>query len=572
MVPYILKDNADNIINNLTDALDAGLAVLDKDLTIIWANKMLSCMLNLPYNPVGRTCREVYKCECSDSHHCSVLRAISKGEKVCSEIKLITEKGERKFIKNITTPIRDGKDNITHLLKLSLDSTQQEEQVHRLSLLRKFSELMQGTLQLDRLLHLILTCVTAGAALGFNRARLFLVEKERNIIYGKMAVGPSSLEEANKIWSEIANKYQSLEDLVKESEETYRYDTPLQMITRLMAFSLTDEKEIVVSCVNSKKTILEKNAFRNPDIDKKFVNTIDANEFVCVPLIVKDEAIGVICADNVYNQKAITEDQVELLSIFANRAALAITNAEAYRKLGEKNRQLRETRERLIHSERLAVIGNMAAYIAHEIRNPLVTVGGFARILLREYADHEKVKRNVEIIIEEVNRLERILANIMDFSKPIETVKTPTQINELLENTCSLMEPYFKSSHIQLIKRFNPIIPKLIVDQTQMKQVFLNLIKNAAESMTQGGTLTLETMMEDEYVKIDISDTGEGMTPEVMQNIFVPFFTTKVEGTGVGLAVSQKIIDDHNGFIKIKSALHEGSTFSVFLPIKNVPA
>lgn len=572
MVPYILKDNADNVINNLTDALDAGLAVLDKDLTIIWANRMLSSMLNLQYNPVGRKCREVYKCECQDSQHCSVLQAISTGEKVCRETKLITEKGERKYIRNITTPVRDMGDTITHLLKFSLDITQQEEKVYRLSLLRKFSELMQGTLQIDRLLHLILTFVTAGSALGFNRARLFLVEKAQNVIYGKMAVGPSTLEEANKIWNELAGKYEILEDLIKASEETYRYDTPLQMITRLMAFSLTDEKEIIVSCVKTKKTILEKNAFSNANIDKKFVNIIDANEFICVPLIFKDEVIGVICADNVYNRKPINEEQVELLSIFANRAALAIANAEAYRKLGEKNRQLQETRERLIRSERLAVIGNMAAYIAHEIRNPLVTIGGFARILLREYADHKKVKQNTEIIVDEVNRLEKILANIMDFSKPIETVRTLTQINELLENTCSLMEPYFKSGHIQLIKKFNPEIPKIIVDQTQMKQVFLNLIKNAAESMAHGGKLIIESMTEDEYIKIDITDTGEGMTTEVMQNIFVPFFTTKVDGTGVGLAVSQKIIDDHNGFIKIKSALKEGSTFSVFLPIKNVPA
>lgn len=344
------------------------------------------------------------------------------------------------------------------------------------------------------------------------------------------------------------------------------------MITRLMAFSLTDEKEIVVSCIKLKKVILEKNAFSNPDIDKKFVNIVDANEFVCVPLVVKDEAIGVICADNIYNRKPITTEQVELLSIFANRAALAIANAEVYRKLGEKNRQLRETRERLVRSERLAVIGNMAAYIAHEIRNPLVTIGGFARILLQEYADHKRVKCNAEIIVEEVNRLENILANIMDFSKPVETVMTLTQINELLESTCSLMRPYFKSVHIQLVEKFNPEIPKIIVDQMQMKQVFINLIKNAAESMPQGGTLTIETNAENESIKIDIIDTGEGMSPKVMQNLFVPFFTTKIDGTGVGLAVSQKIIDDHNGFIKIKSELKEGTTVSIFLPIKSVQA
>lgn len=572
MVSHILKDCGDNVINMLTDALDAGLSVLDKDLTIIWVNKTLPNMLNLHYNPVGRKCREVYACECQDSRHCSVLQALSTGKKTSNEIQLITESGVRKYIRNITTPVRDGGNNIAYLIKISLDITQQEEKVRRISLLRKFAEVMQGTLQIDRLLHLALTCVTAGSALGFNRARLFLVDKEQNVIYGKMAVGPSSLEEASKIWSEIAHKHEDLDDLIDASVKTRHYDTPLHKTTRLIAFSLTDEKEIIVSCVKTKKMILERNAFSNDQIDKKFVNAVGVNEFICVPLVVEDDAIGVICADNAYNRKPITEEQVELLSIFATRVALAFANAETYRKLWEKNQQLKETRERLVRSERLAVIGNMAAYIAHEIRNPLVTIGGFARILMREYADHKKVKQHTEIITQEVSRLEKILANIMDFSKPVETVRTLIQINELLENTCYLMGPYLKSAHIQVSKKFDPSIPKIIVDQTQMKQVFLNLIKNAAESMTQGGKLTVESMTEDEYIKIDFTDTGEGMTPEILQNLFTPFFTTKVDGTGVGLAVSQKIIDDHNGFIKIKSVPKEGTTFSISLPIKNVTA
>lgn len=570
MLSHVLKEKVDYIVNNLMDVLDAGLSVLDRDLNIIWANKTLSHILNLKYDPIGKKCREVYKCECQDTQHCSVLQALSTGKKQCSEIQLITEKGERRYIKNISTPIGDEKDNVTHLLKLTLDITEQEEKVHSLSLLRKLAEVMQGPMQIDRLLHLILTCVTAGTALGFNRARLFLVDKDRNIIYGKMAVGPSSLEEANKIWSEIASKYERLEDLIKASEDNYRNDTSLHRITRLIAYSLMDEKEIIVSCIITKKFILEKNAFHNPMIDKKFVNMVDANEFVCVPLVVKDEAIGVICADNVYTGKPITENQVELLNTFASRAALAIANAEAYKKLEKNNQQLKETQDRLVRSERLAVIGNMAAYIAHEIRNPLVTIGGFARAIMRDYADHKGVKQNVEIVVEEVNRLEKILTNIMDFSKPVEVVKVSTQINDLIESTCVLMEPYLKSGHIQLVKEFNSMMSNIVVDPTQMKQVFLNLIKNAVESMPDGGKLTIKTVMEDEYIKIDITDTGEGMTTDVMQNIFVPFFTTKVDGTGVGLAVSQKIIDDHGGFIKIKSVLKEGSTISVYLPIKKV--
>src|SRR3989337_1344343 len=270
MLPDILKDKVDNILNNVVDALNAGFVLLDKDLNIVCANERLSSILHLGYDPIGRTCRDVYKCECKESKNCSVLQALSSGKKQFSETQLITERGEKRYIQNISTPLKDEKNGITHLLKLSIDVTSQEEKIHQLSLLRKLAELMQGTLQIDRLLHLILTCVTAGTALGFNRARLFLVDKERNIVYGKMAVGPSNLEEANRIWSDIAKKYEELEDLIKASEDNYRDDTPLHMITRLMAYSLRDENEVIVSCVKNKKVIWEKNAFHNPNIDNKF--------------------------------------------------------------------------------------------------------------------------------------------------------------------------------------------------------------------------------------------------------------------------------------------------------------
>lgn len=568
MLPDIFRDKIDTIFLNIVDAEDAALSLLSKDLKIVWVNKTLSKLLNLKYDPVGKECREVFKCECQNEKNCSVMKALQSGKKQFSEVHLVTEKGEWKYIHNISTPIKDEKGNIEYFFKFSFDVTEKEEKIRQLSLLRKLVALMQGTLQIDHLLHLILTCVTAGTALGFNRARLFLVDKERNTIYGKIAVGPSSGEEANKIWSEIPKKYEKLDDLIKMSENCYRDDTPLHMITRLMAYPLKAEKEIVVSCAINKKPVLEKNAFHNPNIDKNFVRMIGANEFVCVPLVAKDEAIGVICADNYYSHKPITADNVELLSTFANHAAIAIENAEAYRNLGEKIQQLSDMQERLIRSERLAVIGNMAAYIAHEIRNPLVTVGGFARAMLRIPYDEKQAQKSAGIIVEEVNRLEKILANIMDFSRPVEPVKEICQINEILENTCVLMEPYIKNTNVHLIKKYGTLIPEITADKTQIKQVFLNLIKNAVESMPGGGLLTIETTVKNDSVNVNITDTGKGISADNLQNIFVPFFTTKVEGTGVGLAVSQKIVEDHGGHIHVKSVLQEGTTFSIFLPMK----
>ncbi|MEK7698804.1 MAG: ATP-binding protein, partial [Planctomycetota bacterium] len=547
MLPPILKDKLDDVLRGIVTALDAGLSVVDKNLNILWTNENLRRMLHSKHNLVGKKCYEVYGCECKEVSHCSSIDSLSRGERQVSDIQLITEKGGRKYIRNISIPVKDEKGSVEYFLKLSIDVTEKEEKISQLSLLRKFADMMQGTLHIDRLLHLILTCVTAGTALGFNRARLFLLDKERDVIYGKMAVGPSSYEEAVKVWSEIASKYENLEDLISASEDKYQEDTPLHATTRLMAYSLEDESEPIVSCVINKKIIWGRNAFHDPTMSKNFVNMIGADEFVCVPLIAREEAIGVICVDNLYSRKPITEDQVQMLVTVASRAALAIENAEAYKKLEEKIKQLEDAQERLIRSERLAVIGNMAAYIAHEIRNPLVTIGGFARTISRISNQDNHVRQSAQIIIEEVNRLEKILANITDFGKPLKPAKDVFLVNELLENTCSLMGPYFKGSNIQLIRKFNTSVPPVVMDSTQMKQVFVNLMKNAVESMLYGGTLTLETTAEDEYVIVNVIDTGKGMSAETIQRVFEPFFTTKADGTGIGLAVSKKIVDEHGG-------------------------
>lgn len=568
MLPPILKDKVDDILRGIMASLNAGLSVVDKDLNIIWTNENLRSMLHAKHSVVGKKCYEVYGCACKDASHCSSMSGLSNGERNVSDIQFISEKGVRKYIKNISIPVKDEKGAVGYFLKLSLDVTEKEEKISQLSLLRKFADMMQGTLHIDRLLHLILTCVTAGTALGFNRARLFLVDKKRNVVYGKMAVGPSSYEEAVKVWSEIISKHESLEDLISASKDKYQEDTPLHATTRLMVYSLADESEPIVSCVKHKNIIWGKNAFHDPTMSRHFVSMIGADEFVCVPLIAREEAIGVICVDNHYSKKPITEDQVQMLVTVASRAALAIENAEAYKSLEEKIKQLEDAQERLIRSERLAVIGNMAAYIAHEIRNPLVTIGGFARTISRISRQDNHVRQSTEIIIEEVNRLEKILANITDFGKPLKPVKGVFQVNDLLENTCSLMGPYFKNSNIQLIKKFNESAPPVTMDSTQMKQVFVNLMKNAVESMLDGGTLILETTSDDKYVRINVTDTGKGIPAETIQRVFEPFFTTKADGTGIGLAVSKKIVDEHGGSILVKSSGHSGTTFSVYLPIK----
>ncbi|MFQ5787398.1 MAG: histidine kinase dimerization/phospho-acceptor domain-containing protein, partial [Thermodesulfobacteriota bacterium] len=400
------RRNKDKII----DVIGIGLCLLDKDLRITWANQTLCDWLDLKDSPLGQHCHDVYHCDEIENGSCPAA-IVFKG-KAGGIIETWIEPKERKImcVQHVAIPIRNNEGNINNVLILTIDATESEKTVHRLLLLQKLGEAMQGTLHLDKLLHLILTCVTSGYAFGFNRAMLFLINKEHNVLNGKLAVGPSSQEEANQIWKELSSKYNSLKDIIKELDFSHNIDTPFNTMTKLMVYPLPDTREVVVSCAKWKKTIIIKDADNDPRVTEEFRKSLGVSEFVCVPLIAKNEPKGVIVADNIYTNEPITEDHVNIITMFANQAALAIENAETYKRLENKMNQLTETQQRLIRSEKLAAIGSMSSYVAHEIRNPLGGIEFFAGLLASELTD-ENAKKEAQKIQNEVQNLKKVVSD-----------------------------------------------------------------------------------------------------------------------------------------------------------------
>ena len=556
------------IFDNVIEVMGAGLCLIDKNTKIIWANDTLKEWLNLNESPVGGHCSDIYHCDVVGTDKCPAELVLKgkKGHIVQSWVR--TKAKKRMCIQHIAIPITNKNSNTDNILLLTVDVTENEKMVHRLLLLQQFGEITQGTLHLDKLLHLILTCITADYSFGFNRATLFLINKELNVLNGKLAIGPASSEEATRILKEMSDSHNSLTDIVDKLDYSHNIDTPLNTMTKLLVYSLADAKEVVTLCTKEMKPIIVKDAVKDPRVSNEFRKALGVNEFVCVPLIAKNEPIGVIVADNVYTAEPISDERVNTLTMFVNQASLAIENAVTYKSLEDKIDQLTETQQRLIRSEKLAAIGSMSSYVAHEIRNPLVTIGGFAKTLSRFTFTDAKIKVNIDIIIEEVKHLEKILNNITDFAKPSKPEKIDVQLCEIMENTCLLMENYFQEKHITLQKKYETGVPEAPVDPTQIKQVFLNILMNAVESMPDGGKLDVKIKSIDGSVKIYIVDAGKGMKQDVLQNIYDPFFTTKPSGTGVGLSVSLKIIEDHGGTIDAISEQGKGTTMLLTLPIK----
>jgi two-component system, NtrC family, sensor histidine kinase HydH len=222
----------------------------------------------------------------------------------------------------------------------------------------------------------------------------------------------------------------------------------------------------------------------------------------------------------------------------------------------------------LIHSERLAAVGTMASHVSHEIKNPLIAIGGLAQQLKRSPNLGEKEKGKLDLITGEVMRLENILIEVKDFTRPTVPHKIKAQINHVIEEVIQLFNPQFTQKKVEVKTSLAQDLPEFDFDPEQIKQVLLNLIKNASEAMPEGGTIRVATTSEEDQVFVEVSDTGTGIPPQSINELFRPFFTTKKGGTGLGLAVSYKLIQDHNGDIKIKSEPDQGTVVTIQIPLR----
>lgn len=233
----------------------------------------------------------------------------------------------------------------------------------------------------------------------------------------------------------------------------------------------------------------------------------------------------------------------------------------------ESLRLLAEAQGRLIRAERLGAIGEATAKVCHEIKNRLVIIGGFSRQLMQRVPEGAKERAKLDIIVEEVSRLESLLAEVSNFSKPSRLELRPVDVNDLLTRLHTLLGEQLASQGIQLRLSIAPSIPAVLGDSQKLEQVLINLIKNAGEAMPEMGTITLAARRESDWVCLEVMDTGEGIPAESLEEIFIPFFTTKKKGSGLGLSVCRKIVQDHGGHIEVTSKPAEGSTFAVLLPV-----
>jgi signal transduction histidine kinase/putative methionine-R-sulfoxide reductase with GAF domain len=400
---------------------------------------------------------------------------------------------------------------------------------------------LMETLDIDEILRLVLEGVTKN--IGFDRARLYLVNEKRNVLECKMAVGID-------------------EERIKG-----------------VALRLDPEESIVARSIFEKQPFVIPDAGKDPRVNPTLKEKFNLHSLVVIPLLVKEKALGAIAADFVESRKNITKEALESMMVFSQQAGLAIHNAFMYEELKAFSQQMQEkiqktssdlskTEAQLIRSEKLAALGQLAAGIAHEIRNPLTSINILIHSLTQNLPTEDSRWEDLKVIEEEILRINEIVDQFLRFAKPAPPLLVKAEIVTIIEETLQLLRPQIEKQGILVQKEFQPL-PPILMDREQMKQVILNLLLNGVQAMPKGGHLSLKGHIPegDHWIKLLIQDSGIGIPSEDIGRLFDPFFSTKEGGVGLGLSIAHRIIDQHRGKIEVESALGKGTLFTVWLPM-----
>jgi signal transduction histidine kinase len=290
---------------------------------------------------------------------------------------------------------------------------------------------------------------------------------------------------------------------------------------------------------------------------------------VCIPLSVGGKLIGFISLGRKRNLDAFSAEDLQLLATLGAEAAIALENARLYE-------ELKKSRDIIHRTGRLSALGTLAAGIAHEVRNPLVSIQTFFQLAPQRIHDEEFFTTFLNLTAGEVQRISDLISELLTFAKSSAHAVQDVDVNDLIERTTILLEPEARKHRIALTRELFPELPHIRADADQVKQIVINLVLNAIQATPHGGSVSVLTRRvtrhDGIFCQIEVRDTGAGIPQKMIEDIFNPFFTTKDKGTGLGLSIANQIATEHGGFIAVTSEEDRGSSFCVYLPVAGAGA
>lgn len=456
-----------------------------------------------------------------------------------------------------------------------------ERRAADLARLIEIGEALNSSVELDEILNMILIGVTAGQGLRFNRAFLLLIDEQEGTLRCSHAIGPDSAEEAERVWKELDNRHLTLKEMMMAS----RHEAPVvgsrgNRILESLRVPLADTGHVLVRALQPDGGA---RVVRRDECDTTSCEIVSANlgvdQFALVPILSRSGPVGVLVADNAITRRPVDPADLEMLRLFAGHAGTAIEKARLYTRIIEEktelervHTELRNNQQTIIELQRLSDLGEMTARMAHEIRNPLVSIGGFSRRLMAETGQDDPRRRQLQIIVNEVARLETILTEILDFARPLTPRLSRVDLNGLVRETLESIAPEREGLGIELKLELDESIEDVMVDAGLFRIALINLVRNAMQAIPRRGSrpgrITIRTGSNGAAVEVAVVDNGAGIPSEAALRIFDPFFTTKSTGSGLGLAIVSQVLKQHGGQVRFESRAGEGATFFMDLPLE----
>ena len=444
----------------------------------------------------------------------------------------------------------------------------------KLNLLNQVSEALYGAqLSLPQVLESVLIAMTAGQGLRFNRAFLLLVDERTRRLQGEIAIGPSSREEADRIWRDLADQPTDLYEMMTSYDLSLKQtDVAVNNIVRELSVDLAEQDHVLIRAMHSRRVVPVTETDEGPGLAAVRI-WLGVDRFAVAPLATRRGAIGVLIADNAISGLEITELDLEFLQLFANQSANAIESSRLTEELARKVLDLRKAQQKqkedqqtLLRMERLSVMGETSAIVAHELRNPLVAIGGFARALLRNLTEDDPNRQYAQIISEETSRLERIIHDLLDFIRPQKMMRKILPVDEMVREVARKMQPAFTNGSVELELDLQGDGTEVNCHPGEIQQVLQNLALNAVQAQPDGGHIRFSSRLLEGGVLFQVADHGPGIAKDVADKMFSPFYTTKAAGSGLGLTICAQIIKAHGGVLRGENLAEGGACFSFILP------
>ncbi len=442
--------------------------------------------------------------------------------------------------------------------------------------LHELGYVLQSSVDLDEVLSVALTAITAGKGFGMNRAFLLMTDREAAVLKGYLAIGPKNLEEASQTWNEITRNDMDLQTLAqsfrenKLSAERAKFHDILEQL----AVPLSDTDHIVIKALDGKHPVLIEDAFHHPDVDPHFAALLGVDTFLLMPLVTRSRRVGLIIADNCITHRHITDEDMHSLETFSFPVAFAIERATLYDRLQielnrvtEAGNKLKEQQELIVKMEKMALVGRITSSIAHSIRNPLMIIGGFARSILKSSPASDPKRDFIESIVSETRQLEGVLDEILNYSDSLYPTRDFWDVNQVVETAIRDVQDMLLQRGCEC--RFDPdsSLPQTYIDIKQVSYCVRTLIINDIEGRT-GETITIYVSPVDDHVQISVEDKGRKVSQDELDSLLTPFAITHDMGTGLGLALCRTILEKQGIPLVVIAPPDGGITYTIKLPTR----